>query len=77
MIVNSTKRRRRCKVLESKVDKNRAKFECGKCGHIWWGRMIPKNPVGQEPSEFAIKFFTKYWADGVNMYCPKCSKVTR
>jgi Zn finger protein HypA/HybF involved in hydrogenase expression len=66
---------RRCKLLESKVDKNRAKFKCGKCNHVWWGRMMKKNPIGQEPSEWAIKFFTKYWADGVNMYCPKCSKI--
>ena len=66
---------RRCKVLESKPDKNRAKFECGKCEHVWWTKMLKKNPIGEEPSEWAIRFYTKYWADGVNMICPKCSKV--
>ncbi len=67
--------RRRCRVLDADPEKNRARFECGKCSHTWRGRMLKKDPLGQEPSAWAIKFFARYWADGANMYCPKCSKI--
>jgi predicted RNA-binding Zn-ribbon protein involved in translation (DUF1610 family) len=72
---HKTKVARRAKLIDSKIDKNKGKFQCGKCGHVWWGKMMKKNPIGQEPSEQTLKFFTRYWADGVNLYCPNCSTV--
>lgn len=66
---------RHCHVIAATPEKNQARFKCHNCGHKWTAPMMRKAPNGRLPDVETIRFFARYWSDGVVTFCPKCSTV--